>query len=210
MISSPTVNRSPATTPINVTLQNDEKIQTSDECDLNIKSLLAKARTAHVVPGLNSHSLISVVKLCNAGCEVTFTRTGCIVKYRGSTVLEGHKCTRTGLSMDGTIKPKQLTKEHFKGGYRNSHHTYKPKCAGRSIKHRWNEQQRRVSYVLSPTGGISTKINADKGHPKRPTKILSRNNISEWPHTKDTWYGSGREHGQPRINSLKFWMPENR
>ena len=40
-----------------------------------------------------------MVKLCNAGCEVIFTKVGCIVKYRGHTVLKGHKCTRTGLWM---------------------------------------------------------------------------------------------------------------
>lgn len=104
MISSPTKNRRPATKPINVTLPNGESIKTSDECDLDIETLPNRARTAYIVPGLNSHSLISVVKLCNAGCEVIFTKIGCKVQDRGNTVLTGYKCTRTGLWMVCTIK----------------------------------------------------------------------------------------------------------
>ena len=42
---------------------------------------------------------MSVVKLCNTGCEVTFTNTDCQVKHLGRILLRGSKCTRTGLWM---------------------------------------------------------------------------------------------------------------
>jgi hypothetical protein len=58
-----------------------------------------QARLAQVLPNLSSHSLISIVNLCNAGCEVTFNKIGCTIKYRGRTILCGRKCTKTGLWM---------------------------------------------------------------------------------------------------------------
>ena len=57
----------------------------------------SSARPHH--SGLAPHSLLSVVKLYNAGCEVTFNKIGCIVKYRGNIVLTGNKFTKTGLWM---------------------------------------------------------------------------------------------------------------
>ena len=99
MVNSPAINRRPTASPINVTLPNGEQIQTSDICELDIPTLPTKAREAHIVPGLNSHALVSVVKLCNAGCIVIFTKINCIVMYRGRIVLEGLKCNRTGLWM---------------------------------------------------------------------------------------------------------------
>ncbi len=66
---------------------------------LDLPKLPAAARLAHIIPGLATHSLISTTKLCNAGCEVKFTKIGCFVTYNGRTVLCGRKCTRTGLWM---------------------------------------------------------------------------------------------------------------
>ena len=42
---------------------------------------------------------MSVVKLCNAGCEVTFTKIDCQIKHLVRIILRGSKCTRTGLWM---------------------------------------------------------------------------------------------------------------
>ena len=50
---------------------------------------------------------MSVVKLCNAGCEVIFTNIDCQVKHLGRIILRGSKCTSTGLWMiklDNTYK----------------------------------------------------------------------------------------------------------
>ena len=40
-----------------------------------------------------------MVTLCNAGCEVHFTKIGCTITYRGRTIVCGRKCTQTGLWM---------------------------------------------------------------------------------------------------------------
>ena len=68
-------------------------------CTLDLPELPTKARLGHFIPGLASHSLLSVIKLCNAGCEVIFNKIGCVVKYRGRIALTGKKCTKTGLWM---------------------------------------------------------------------------------------------------------------
>ena len=85
--------------PLIVKIPDGANIQSTHICTLAIPQLPAKAREGHIIPGLASHSLMSVVKLCNAGCEVTFTKIDCKVKYRGKVVLQGYKCTRTGLWM---------------------------------------------------------------------------------------------------------------
>ena len=69
------------------------------------------ARLGRIIPGLAAHSLLSVVKLCDAGCDVTFTKIDCTVRMRGRVLMTGKKDTKTGLwmlplSMDeSTISP---------------------------------------------------------------------------------------------------------
>ena len=66
---------------------------------LAISELPAKARIAHIIPGLAAHSLLSILQLCNARCEVGITKIACTVRYRGRLILKGQKCSRTGLWM---------------------------------------------------------------------------------------------------------------
>ena len=42
---------------------------------------------------------MSVVKPCNAGCEVIFTKIDCQVKHLGQIILRGRNCTSKGLWM---------------------------------------------------------------------------------------------------------------
>ena len=60
--------------------------------ELPIPLLPLKARTAHIVPALQSQSLLSIGTLCDAGCDVNFTTTAVTVRHDGAIVLEG---TRT-------------------------------------------------------------------------------------------------------------------
>ncbi|KAL7529888.1 hypothetical protein ACHAWF_004298, partial [Thalassiosira exigua] len=53
----------------------------------------------HVAPGSAGHSLVSAVRLCNAGCKVMFKDIGVEVFYRGKIVLCGRKDIPTGLWM---------------------------------------------------------------------------------------------------------------
>ena len=55
--------------------------------------------TATIKPGVASHSLVSVVKLCNAGCEVDIRDISCEIRHKGKTIVRCSKCTRTGLWM---------------------------------------------------------------------------------------------------------------
>ena len=50
---------------------------------------------------LASHSLMLIVKVCKAGCNVSFMKwaLGVEVWYIGKVVLIGRKCTRTGVHM---------------------------------------------------------------------------------------------------------------
>ncbi len=89
----------PTLTPITARLPNGERVQSTHTCILDLPALPPNARAAHIIPGLASHSLISAVTLCNAGCNVNFTKTGCTISYRGRTLVCGHKCIRTGLWM---------------------------------------------------------------------------------------------------------------
>jgi len=85
--------------PIVARLPNGDKVHSTHTGTLDLPGLPSAARLAHIIPGLVSHSLISVVTLCNAGCDVLFTKIGCTITYRGRTIMCGNKCTRTGLWM---------------------------------------------------------------------------------------------------------------
>ena len=100
-VGAPITKKEKALTPISVTLPDGMKVQSTHTGDLRIPQLPKSARACHIFPGLASYSLISVVKLCEAGCEVSFKTfgIGVEVRYRGQLVLEGSKCLITGLWM---------------------------------------------------------------------------------------------------------------
>ena len=79
--AAPTRNRQFTTSPLKVRLPDGGYVSSTHTCDLDLPLLPTKARLGHIIPGLASHSLLSVVKLCNAGCEVTFTKVQRIVKH---------------------------------------------------------------------------------------------------------------------------------
>ena len=99
VVDAPADDVMTATNPISVRQPDGAKVQSSHTCELRIPQLPKKARLAHVIPGLASHSLMSVVRLCNCGCEVTFTKIDCVVRYRGKIILRGYKDNSTGLWM---------------------------------------------------------------------------------------------------------------
>jgi hypothetical protein len=66
---------------------------------LDILALPAMEQHAHINPGLASHSLISVMTLCNAGCNVAFTKIGCTITHCSKNILCSSKFTHTGLWM---------------------------------------------------------------------------------------------------------------
>ena len=96
---APVTNIRPASNPLSVKIPSGQSVASTHTCELNLPNLPQNARMGHILPGLASHSLVSVVRLCNAGCDVEFTKIGCTVKHRGRVVLKGNKCTKTGLWM---------------------------------------------------------------------------------------------------------------
>ena len=72
--TAPITNITPASSPLNVKLPDGACVSSTHTCTLNLPQLPTRAREGHIIPGLASHSLMSVVKLCNAGCEVTFKK----------------------------------------------------------------------------------------------------------------------------------------
>ena len=47
------------------------------------------ATKGHVLPQLHKHSIMSLEKLCDAGCTCTLTQNNAVVTYQGATVMEG-------------------------------------------------------------------------------------------------------------------------
>ncbi len=97
--NAPTSNIIPAAVPLIARLPNGDKVQSTHTCTLDLPNLPTGTRAAHIIPGLVSHSLFSVVTMCNTGCTVTFTKINCTITYQGHTIICGHKCTHTGLWM---------------------------------------------------------------------------------------------------------------
>ena len=90
----------PTLNPMTVTIQDGSQDQSTRTSNRNISLLPGKARLGHIIPGLATYSLISVMKLCNTGCEVSLTKfgIGVEVRYRQRVVLTGSKCR----PLDGT------------------------------------------------------------------------------------------------------------
>ncbi len=97
--SAPATNILPTAVPIVARLPNGNRVHSTHTSTLNIPSLPPSAHVAHIIPGLPSHSLLTVVTMCNAGCTVTFSKIGCTIMYHGRAIVCGHKCTCTGLWM---------------------------------------------------------------------------------------------------------------
>ncbi len=80
VINGPCEDVQPALMPLTVRQPDGAQVRSSNTCSLRIDNLPKNAHVAHVIPELASHSLLSVVRLCNSGCEVVFTKIDCCVK----------------------------------------------------------------------------------------------------------------------------------
>jgi hypothetical protein len=94
--------------PIVARLPNRDQVRSTHTCTLDLPKLPAAACLAHIIPRLALHSLVSVATLCNAGCEVLFTKIGCAITYCGRKILCGSKCMCTGSWM----MPQHATNNH--------------------------------------------------------------------------------------------------
>ena len=101
VVDAPVINKQVTVAPISVTLPDGDQVHSTYIDDLDMPQLPKIARVCHIIPDLASYSLILVLKLCEAGCEVSFTKwgIGVEVRYRGRLIITGSKFTRTGLWM---------------------------------------------------------------------------------------------------------------
>ena len=76
---APKVGVSTANNLLRVALSNGDMVKLTHTCTLALPQLLEKARHSHIITGLVAYSLLSVVKLCDAECDVRFTKVDCTV-----------------------------------------------------------------------------------------------------------------------------------
>ena len=89
VIAAPTTDHQESKNPLSVKLPDGAHVISTHTCTLAILELPTKAIIAHTIPGLASHSLLSIGQLCNAGCEVGIKKISCTVRYRGQMILQG-------------------------------------------------------------------------------------------------------------------------
>jgi hypothetical protein len=81
-----------------VRLPNGATMESSHTAELDIPKLNAAASKAHVLPGMDTHSLLSVGQLCDEGYIVTFKQAAVtICDSKNSQILSGPRDSNTGL-----------------------------------------------------------------------------------------------------------------
>ncbi len=93
---TPVVNKRATTRPLKVSLADGRQVMSTHMCNIHIYGL-PFVLTGHIIPDLSIASLFGIQVLMDAGCEVTFMKNECIVKYNGATILRGKKDTTTDL-----------------------------------------------------------------------------------------------------------------
>ena len=94
--TAPVLNKMVADRPLRVKFPNSDTVCSSHIAELDLPLLPSRGRVAHIVPGLASHSLVSVVKLCNAGCQVDIRDISCNIWCRNETIVKYSKDVGTG------------------------------------------------------------------------------------------------------------------
>ena len=70
---------------------------TNDLCLLDIPQLPLQARGAHLLPGISHSSLLSIRKLCDAGCTSRFDNNNVTIDHNNKIIIYGTRDLRTGL-----------------------------------------------------------------------------------------------------------------
>ena len=138
MVKSQLKDQRPTSNPITVVIPDGRKMKSTEEGDADWPSLPENARSGHIIPSIKSYALISVVKLCDAGCEVIFRHNCCLVLYNNKIVLYGVRCPRTRLWMV-PLTQKQSTTSNKNNTVFTKHHT-------NSIHHMEN-QKNLIEYL---------------------------------------------------------------
>jgi hypothetical protein len=98
LVKAPCLNKVKSQTPLTVRLPNGTTMESSHTAELDISELSAAASKAHVFPGMDNHSLLSVGQLCDKGYIVTFKRASVtICDSEKSQILNSPRDLNTGL-----------------------------------------------------------------------------------------------------------------
>ena len=81
--------------PISVTLPDGNTIQSTHTGNLQINGLPPTATTVHLFPQLGHTSLVSIGKLCDAGCQALFDKDTVTITYRNDVLLTGQRNANT-------------------------------------------------------------------------------------------------------------------
>jgi hypothetical protein len=90
MEGTPVINKRATTNPPTVSLADGHQVLLTHMCNIQIKGLPFPL-TGHIIPNLSIASLFGIHVLAEVGCEVTFSKTTCVVKYNGNIILTGSK-----------------------------------------------------------------------------------------------------------------------
>ena len=69
---APVINKKIASNPLTINLPDGEQLHSTHTCELDIPWLPQAARIAHIIPGIQHTSLISIKVLCDMGCKVSY------------------------------------------------------------------------------------------------------------------------------------------
>jgi hypothetical protein len=122
-------NKIPTATHLAVRLPNGDTIASTHTATLNMPSLPHATRQAHILPGLDQHSLLSVGQMCDSGCSVTFTATEVTVTNGESTILTGPRDKYSSLwriPLEPYL-PLEIVREH------SAHNVYEQKSIQATI-----------------------------------------------------------------------------
>jgi hypothetical protein len=97
LINAPCQNKVKSQNPLRVRLPNGDTMDSTHRAYLEIPELSKSASIAHILPGMENHSLLSVGQLCTEGYYVTF-RIDAVIIYSsaGKSILKGKRDLNTG------------------------------------------------------------------------------------------------------------------
>ena len=96
-INAPIVNKTIAKQPLAITTAGGAVIYSSHTGDLDLPYLPPAACRCHVVPSLGNFSLLSIGQLCDANCEVIFSKENLTVRLGATVIMQGQRARSTGL-----------------------------------------------------------------------------------------------------------------
>jgi hypothetical protein len=114
------MNKHAVHVPLHVNMPNGATVQSSHTSELILSALPPETRRAHILPGLVHNSLISVRKLCDSGCDVTFTQEKVEVNKNGKSVMSGVRDQKSRL---WRVALQETPKSNNKNACNHAHET---------------------------------------------------------------------------------------